>query len=554
MKDKFSVLVGGEAGHGVKKSVTEISSFLSEKGRYVFQMDDYQSLIRGGHNFSIVTSDIEKVYSHYEDVELGIMLDKRSYENHYDDITDEGVLIYDPDQIEDAEGIQIKIKEIVKEHGGNDQLRGTIALSCFAYLCNIPLDDVKEKIRENYSSEDVNIEVVERVYSDLKDEYPKSFELEEGDAPNTTLYGNESTALGAVSSGLESYWAYPMTPASPILHFLAENSKDLGVTTVHPENEIAAINNALGAAYAGSPSMVGTSGGGFALMQETFSMAGTAETPLVAILASRPGPATGLATYTGQEDLELALNSGHGEFPYVVLSPADTEQGFEKAGEALWLAWKYRTQVIYLTEKHLAESMMTTNVGPDSVPEVDPKMYEGDPQNFKSYKLTEDGVSPLLFPPVEGAVIRHNSHENDELGITTDEPETTVDMRDKRLRKKEGIEDEIRSLNPVEVLGNGDNAILTYGSTTISVLEALKHLDKDLKVIQPIYLRPFPEEKVKEEIKDVDNLISIELSSMGSFTTLIREKGIKIDDKILKYDGRSFDPIELSKSIKEVVK
>ncbi len=552
MSDRFSVLVGGEAGHGVKKSVNVISNILSEMGRYVFQMDDYQSLIRGGHNFSITTSDVDQVYSHYENVDLVIALDKRSYDKHKDDIKDTGYLIYDPDQVNSDEGVSLDIQEIVQEFGRNDLFRGTIAVSAFAVLTGLPLSKLKDKIKEEYSKEEKNIEIAEKVYDKL-DSHSGEFDLSEGDAENTILYGNESTALGAVSAGLESYYAYPMTPASPILHFLADNTEELGVTTVHPENEIAAINNSLGAAYAGSPTMTGTSGGGFALMQESFSMAGTAETPLVVVVASRPGPATGLATYTGQEDLELALNSGHGEFPYIVLSPADTEQGFNRAAEALSLAWKYRTQVVYLTEKHLAESMMTTNVDPDSVSEVDPKTYEGEPEDFKSYEITEDGVSPMLFPPEKGAVIRHNSHENDELGITTDDPETTVKMRDKRMRKKKEIKNKVNKLNPVQTYGDGDIVVLTYGSTTMSVLESLKHVDEDIKLVQPIYLRPFPEKELKDEIEGNDKLISVELSSMGSFTNLLSDKGVMTDERILKYDGRPFDPKDLANKIKEAI-
>jgi 2-oxoglutarate ferredoxin oxidoreductase subunit alpha len=388
-------------------------------------------------------------------------------------------------------------------------------------------------------------------YERMKEDEGK-FELTAAEAPpGHLLAGNEAIALGAAAAGLNVYIAYPMTPSSTILHFLAAHAEKLGIAVVHPENEIAVINMALGSAYAGARTAVGSSGGGFALMHEAFSLAGMSETPLMVVLASRPGPSTGVPTYTAQGDLDFALNVGHGEFPRIVLSPSGTNQAFEKAAELLNLVWKFQVPGILLTEKHMGASSMTTNIDPQSVKVEEPSFYDGPLEQYGRYENTSSGISPLLFPPTSGTVIKAGSYEHDQMGITTEEAENIAEMHEKRFRKEKAIIGKMRDLLTVATHGEESKSLVTYGSTTLSAMEAVKTVD-DVKVVQVIYLRPFPDWALREALSDSEVIVA-ELSVSGQFENLLRSKGFNVSAHIRQYDGRAFDPPELAARIREVV-
>jgi 2-oxoglutarate ferredoxin oxidoreductase subunit alpha len=345
------------------------------------------------------------------------------------------------------------------------------------------------------------------------------------------------------------YFAYPMTPASTILHFLAAHTRDLGVITVHPESEIAVANMAVGAAAAGARVMVGTSGGGFALMEEAYSFAGMAEVPFLCVMSSRPGPSTGVPTYTEQADLLFALGQGHGDFPRIVASPGTVEEAFLLTAELLSLVWDYQATGMLLTEKHLSESRMTVHLDVGSASWPHPSLHEtGD---YRRYRYTDDGVSPMLFPP-SSELIKWSSYEHDETGITTEEAETIVRMHDKRCRKGDSLEARLRGMRTVNRHGDSGPLILTYGSTSMSVLEALRAGNIAARVVQPVYLQPFP-------VWEFEGLagerpIVVEQSCTGQFANLIAEKtGIKAREVIRRYDGRPFEPEELAGRIASLV-
>lgn len=362
------------------------------------------------------------------------------------------------------------------------------------------------------------------------------------------LTGNQAVALGASAAGLDAYFAYPMTPSTSILHFAAENSDELGLKVVQPENEIAVANMAVASAYAGARTMVGTSGGGFALMQETVSLAGMSETPLLLVECQRAGPSTGVPTYTAQGDLEFAVNSGHGEFPLVVLAPRDAEEAFSRAGEALDLAWRYQVPVVLLSDKHLAESRMTADIDPGAVERAEFEQAEGG-GHYDRYSFTDDGVSPLAFPGDPGAVVKATSYEHTEHGYTTEDPGEVVRMQDKRKRKGKSIESYVEGLDPVNVFGEGSTAVLSWGSTVGAVLDAVGKLEEPVKVVQPVYLRPFPS-RVSRELERAKRVISVEGNATGQLSGLLRrETGVSVDGEVLKYDMRPFDPDGLAERL-----
>ena len=293
--------------------------------------------------------------------------------------------------------------------------------------------------------------------------------------------------------------------------------------------------------------MVGSSGGGFALMEEAFSLAGMVEAPLLCYLGSRPGPSTGVPTYTSQGDLFFALHQGHGEFPRIVASPGSIEEAFYLAAEMLDILWRFQTPGVLLTEKHLAESRMTVDIDVNKAKLPEPLMHKTG--EYKRYLDTENGVSPLLFPPSK-ELIKWDSYEHDESGITTEDPETITRMQDKRSKKTKAIIEHLKSLHTVNVFGDKGPVILTYGSTAMSVLEALKAGNIEATVVQPVYLEPLPFWELEKYRKD--KVIVVEQSCTGQFAALLKEKiGIESKAVIKKYDGRPFDPQELALKIKE---
>ncbi len=554
MKDDiYSVLIGGEAGQGVRMAGILFSRIMNQVGRHVFEMDDYQSLIRGGHNASCIASSMNPVFSHYDAVHVLVVLDDRAYDIQKNKVRDDGTLIYNSEAVEEADGIPIPVYSWVKEEGNNPVLAGTIGVSSACALGGVDFAILENAIKEAYPKvAEPNIRLAKKTYDALSEQKGK-YQIEtKNEKIGAVMTGNEAISLGAVAGGLKMYIAYPMTPASSVLHYLAAQADRLGITVSHPESEIAVINMAIGAAYTGVKTMVGSSGGGFALMQEAFSLAGQSETPILCYLGTRPGPSTGVPTYTSQGDLNFAIYQGHGEFARIVMSPADNDQAFVKTAELMNLLWRYQIPGILLTEKHLAESTMTTRFDFDSIDVEQPLMYDGKPEDYGRYKFTDSGVSPMMFPPVKDAVIKATSYEHDENGITTEDPEAIVAMVEKRARKRKAIEEGLRQVKTVETYGDGKIALVTYGSTTCSVREAAKYVD-GAKVVQVIYLEPFPIWAVEEALQGAEKIVAVELSVDGQFTTLLKYNGVKTDGSVRKYDSRPFDPIDLANQIKEVI-
>ena len=554
-KELFTFIAGGTAGAGIRKAGAVAGYIFTRMGRRVFEMEDYQSLIKGGHNFAVVSSATYPIKSHYMRADLVVATDKRSYHMHKDHLRDGGIMVFNSDAMKDEtvpNGIGIPFSTISKKYTNSELRLGVGAVTVLAVSIGMSKDELADVIREQYRDAENNINFAMEIYDAAAPQLFGKFALKKtNEKPLPMISGNEAISLGAVAGGLDFFFAYPMTPASSILHFLAAHAKEFQIGVMHPESELAAINMALGAASMGLKTMVASSGGGMALMEEAFSLSGMAEVPVLAVLGSRPGPSTGVPTYTEQGDLRFAINQGHGEFPRVVASPYSMEEAFYLAAEMLGLVQEFQTLGILLTEKHLGESRMTVDIDPTKAYWAEPIMYRGGDEKYLRYKITEDGISPLLFPPSD-QVIKFTSYEHDEYGVSTEDPQMIAKMHEKRAKKQETLVQKLMQMHTVNVFGHGEPVIFTYGSTTMSVLEALQCANLEATVVQPIYLEPFPTWEF-EKFKNV-NPIVVEQSVMGAFETLIKEKtGIKAKASIRKYDGRPFDPEELAQQIKEVI-
>lgn len=544
---EISVLIGGRAGDGIKQAGNAIARLFNRMGYYSFVYEDYPSLIRGGHNFAIIRASSEKITAHKDKIDVLIALNKETVEKHEWRLKN-GFILFDSDTVK-AEGIGVPMNSIIKELELPHIVRNTVSLGALGKALGIEFDVIEDVIRKTIKKKtEENIEAAKKGY-ELSEEKMK---IEKLDSPaRPLLTGNEAISLGLVKGGMKLYIAYPMTPASSILHFLAAHSEELKIRTVHPETEIAVIGMAQGASFAGIRSAVGTSGGGFALMVEHLSLSGQAEIPIVIVLSQRPAPATGVPTYTAQSDLFFAMFSGHGEFARAVIAPGDAEEAFYLSAEAMNLAWKFQIPVILLADKHLSESTFVTEVD-ENIPIEIPKLWEGEGE-YKRYSFTEEGVSPLAFPGNEKAIVKANSYEHDEYGITTENPELVAKGHEKRIRKMHALKEYLRTKETVKVYGNeeSETVVITWGSSKGAVVEACKNLG--LKVVQPLYLMPLPVSEIKKHVNG-KRVITAEINSTGQLALWLNWNGIKVEHKILKYDGRPFTVDWLEEELKKILK
>ncbi len=544
--NELSILIGGKAGDGVKLGANILARLFNRLGYYPFVYEDYPSLIRGGHNFAIVRAADKPVAANYDQFDILIALNQETVDKHKSNLNKGGIIIFDSDSVK-AQGIGVPLTKIAQDNSLPLIVRNIISFGVLANVLNVDFKTVEDCIKSAVHKKiDENIKVAKEGYS-IK--IGKKINLSKLKNPAKPLItGNDAIAFGAVKAGLKALIAYPMTPASSILHTLAAYQDQLKIAAIHPENEIAVAIMAEGLAYAGTRSMVATSGGGFALMTEAISLAGQAEFPVVFILSQRPGPATGVPTYTSQGDLFFALHAGHGEFLKIVLAPGNVDQAFQLSADALNLAWKFQTPVILLTDKHLSESTYAANFKESQVKPELANIWNKKGE-YKRYSFAKDGVSPLAFPG-DKAVVKATSYEHDEFGITTEDIDPILNMVNKRLKKKESIIKYLKNKETVKVYGNknSDTVLIAWGSTIGVVREISEELN--LKAIQPLFLEPFPTNKINEQIKNAKKVICIEVNATGQLASLLKNNGIDVDKVILKFDGRPITLNELKNKLK----
>jgi 2-oxoglutarate ferredoxin oxidoreductase subunit alpha len=543
---EISILIGGEAGDGTKLAGKIIGRILNRMGYFIFVYDDYQSLIRGGHNFSIIRASEEKIKVHENEIDVLIALNQETIDFHKKKLKKKGLIIFDSNLAKTEKGIGIEMSKITQDYKLPQVLRNSIAIGALAKIFGIDFKIVEAAIKQSLASyQKENIRLAKVGFKNVSERFHlKKLKRE----PKPLLTGNEAIALGALKAGLSIYIAYPMTPSTSILHFLVKHKDELGIQVIQPENEISAVLMMEGAVYAGKRAMVGTSGGGFALMTEALSLAGMAELPAMFVLSQRAAPSTGVPTYTMQADLLFALHAGHGEFQRIVAAPGDVNQAFYLAGQLLNLSWQFQVPSILLSDKHLSESTFSADFKLNEIKEKIPKLWNKG-KGYKRYLITKDGVSPLAFPGQKDVVVKTTSYEHDEYGITTEKSEDIRRMIEKRKRKREAIIKTLKKMETVKVSGrkNSRDILITWGSNIGAVEEVAN--DLGFKVVQPLYLEPFPFWEIEKEVKGAKRIIDIETNSGAQLVKVLKCYGIEIQKTILKYDARPFTPKELKKKI-----
>ena len=555
----LTIVIAGAAGQGIQTIGAILARTASEAGYAVFSWQEYESRIRGGSNSYRIRVSDTPVNAPRARADIFIALDSSSKAKYRPLLKPEGIIVDEQETGDYA--ITVPFVRIAEEEFGNKLFANTVAAGALAAALRLELDSLSAVIAAEFAGK--GEEIIAKNQAAAAAGYQRAkrececvcpWELTKREQQEQRQYligGNEALALGAAAAGCRFIAAYPMTPSTGIITFLAKHKEQLQIFTEQAEDEIAAINLAIGASYAGVRAMTATSGGGFALMVEGISLAGMTETPVVIVLGQRPAPATGLPTRTEQADLLFAINAGHGEFPKLVLAPADPKDAFYKIVRAFNLAEKYQTPAIVLSDQFLADSYFTiTNFALDALKN---SSYRADPaqlREYKRYELTDTGRSPLLIPGESAHLVCCDSDEHDEAGHITEDLQLRNRMVEKRLTKWALLKQEIM---PPEgyLLAEADRILLSWGSSRNAVFEAVDRLrEHDMRVgaLHFTELWPLP----AFSFPNADSFCTVESNATAQLARLLKsEYGVTVQERILRYDGLPLDADYIMEAVRQ---
>lgn len=568
MTSHLNVMVGGEAGQGVQSVGFIMAKAFTRGGYHVFADQDYESRIRGGHNFFRVRVKDSQVEAIAGPLDILLALNRESIDIHRNELAAGGVVIFDGEKVKDmgdsVDLFGVPLERLAEEKAGNKLMANTVALGSALGLVEYDFGIAKKLLREHFGIGEIgegNVRAARAGYDYVREHFKGDFGCHLSaisEVKRMLLTGNEAIALGAIAAGCKFMAAYPMTPATSIMEYMAAKAKDFGLVVMQPEDEISAINMIIGAGYAGVRAMTATSGSGFCLMAEGLGLAGITETPIVVVDGQRPGPTVGLPTRTEQGDLQFMLHAHHGEFPRSILAPATIEDGFWLTIKAFNLAEKYQLPVILLTDQHLASSYATVEKFDLSKVTIERGLLFSAEQTseseYKRHKITKSGISPRAFPGQEGTLVVTDSDEHDETGHLIEDAVTRTQMMQKRMRKLFSLKKEIA--HP-ELYGpkKADTLLIGWGSTYGALHEAVDILRNEGASVNLLHLTelwPFPAETVAETLTNAQHSYVIENNATGQLSHLIRaETGKKVSGKILKYDGRPFTPAYIAQEVRK---
>lgn len=542
---KKNVLIGGAAGQGMDTLSYLFEKLLQRSGLYVFSNKDYMSRIRGGHNFIQVRFGTERITGHDYDLDLIVALNEETLDYHLERLKPEGAVFGDEGlKSESSLLVRLPLKQLALE-AGNAKTLTVVALGALAKTYGLEPEVAHEVLKDRFRGlAEVNIKAFDLGYGAVE----TRLAISEKPAKNQILInGNEAIALGAIAGGLSFYAAYPMTPSTSVMDYLSEKQNEARFVVEQAEDEIAGINMALGASFAGVRAMTGSSGGGLSLMTESLGLAGIMETPLVVVNVQRPGPATGLPTRTEQSDLSFLLTASHGEIPRMIIAVRNPEDAFYQSARALNIADEYQMLVILMNDQYLADYQMTVDAFDFDKIQInrglaDPADYpEG--KVYRRYELTENGISPRLLPgQAKGQIVITDSDEHDPHGHITELADVRIAMMDKRMKRLELLKEEVIQEPVVYGSETAEVVFVAWGSVEGPVREAVEMLRAEgvnagALVFGDVY--PLPEQRITAAKERAALLIGVEQNYTGQLAKLIRqETGIAMNHQFLKYDGR----------------
>ena len=580
MPADFNWAIGGEAGDGIASTGKIFAQALSRAGRHVYTSKDFASRIRGGYTAYKVRTSTERVQSVVDSLDVLIALTPRTIDENLGELHEGSIVIYDGERttMQDVEipdemiGLDVPLKRLAEEAGGAI-MRNIVALGAACEATQFPIENLDSALDKRFGDKGraivENNEKAARAGQEyVREEYDDTefgYELACTDADYVLLNGDEAIGMGAIAAGCRFYAGYPITPATDVMEYLTGRIEQFGGHVLQAEDELSAINLALGAARAGARAMTATSGPGIDLMAETFGLVATSETPLVICDVMRSGPSTGMPTKQEQGDLNMVLYGGHGEVPRFVVAPTTVAECFWKTVEAFNLAEKYQTPVYLVADLSLAVTERTFEpetfdmdaVEIDRGNVVDAEGvadHQTEKGQFKPHEITDDGISPRAFPGTTGGAHMSTGLEHDELGRRTEDTEMRVEQVDKRDRKVETARE--REEWDYREFGDSDaeTLVVSWGSNEGSLREAVAELDergRSVRVLTVPYLFPRPD--LSEAVADAETVIVVECNATGQFANVIERDTLTRVARINKYNGVRFAADELADRIERTM-
>jgi 2-oxoglutarate ferredoxin oxidoreductase subunit alpha len=583
----FAIAIGGEAGQGIATPGDILARIFARRGLNLHAYNAYQSIIRGGHTFLTIRCGSGPVRSMGDKLDVLIPLNQDTMDRHLKLLGAGACVLYDGDKLKPgahANGVQICAMPMKQLCGANKLGANTVAIAAVLQMLGIEFQPLEEVLTRQFKKKGEaviaeNVSIARAGYDYAANNF-KAFPFK---APNlgkglAVLTGNQATAMGGVAAGVKFYAAYPMSPSTGVLMWMASHARQLGIMVRQVEDEIGVMNMVIGAAHAGCRAMCATSGGGFALMTEAVGMAGMIETPIVCVDVQRAGPATGVPTKTEQGDLWQALGAGQGDYPRIIVAPTSQLDLFKTIPELFNLCDKYQCPGLVLADLLISEG--TASVNPDEL-DFKPKIDRGEmifpngngngngevtnpfgganDNNYLRYKNTESGISPRAVPGVPGHIHVAATDEHDEDGtLISDEftnPAKRRMMVEKRARKMESVAAQIA---PPKLVGP-ENAAVTlvgWGSTEGVILEAIEKLaGEDGIVANQLHVKwivPIHVDEITRILSRSKKIIIVENNYSGQFARYLRsETGISAHGHIRKYDGEPFMPHHIVNAVKE---
>jgi len=579
MKQTFAIGIGGAAGHGVATPGYIFAKIFSRRGLHLNAYNAYQSIIRGGHTFLTIRAGPGKVTNMGDRVDLLIPLNQDAMDRHLKLLTDGAACIYNSDTIKPgavAKGAHLcplpvsKLADITR----NKVAQNTLAVGASLSMMGIGFEALEEVLVEQFKKkgeavvlENVGIARVGYDYA-TSNFRPFAWSLPATENRYAVLSGNTAMAMGGAAAGVKFYCAYPMSPSTGVLHWMAAHARKAGIMVRQVEDEIGVVNMAIGAAHAGVRSMCATSGGGFALMSEGLGLSAMMETPVVVIDCQRAGPSTGVPTKTEQGDLWQMLGAAFGDYPRVLAAPLDIGDCFKIISEIFNIADRFQCPGIVLADLLLSEGRLSVDPKDlDFFPVIDRGELITNASSasgpngdgiYKRYKITASGVSPRAIPGVPGHTHTAASDEHDEDGVLiSDEftnPTKRRAMMEKRMRKVAGIE---AAVPPPVLWGprDADVTLIGWGSTKGVIEEACENLSEHgipANQLQIRWLVPLHGDAIVDILKGSRRTIIVENNYSGQFARYLRsETSFVPDGHIRKYDGEPFMPHHIVEAVKE---
>jgi 2-oxoglutarate ferredoxin oxidoreductase subunit alpha len=580
MPDDLNWAIGGEAGDGIDSTGKIFAQALSRAGRHVYTSKDFASRIRGGYTAYKIRTSVDRVESVVDRLDILIALTERTIDENMDELHDGSVIIYDGERttMQDVEvpdnmvDLDVPLQSLAEDAGGAI-MRNIVALGAACQVTDFPIENLDASLEKRFKDKGTAIVENNKDAARLGQEYvqenydhTEEYDLETTDSDYVLLNGDEAIGMGAIAAGCRFYAGYPITPATDVMEYLTGRIDQYGGKVIQAEDELAAINFALGAARAGARAMTATSGPGLDLMTETFGLVGASETPLVICDVMRAGPSTGMPTKQEQGDLNMLLYGGHGEVERLIVGPTTVAECFWRTIEAFNLAEKYQLPVYLVSDLSLAVTEQTFRPETFDMDEVEIDRgkivdeeeigsWTDEQDRFQPHFPTADGISPRAFPGTDGGAHMTTGLEHNALGRRTEDTEIRIEQVEKRQRKIETAKQ--RETWDYREFGDpdADTLLISWGSNEGPIREGMELLAEDgidVRFISMPYLFPRPD--LTAEIENAETTMVVECNAKGQLADLLERDVLERVERVNKFDGVRFKADELAEKVRRSVK